>query len=317
MRWAQYRVGRQRPAQPGNSVASAEDAAERDARSASRGKQAQELAGYLIPLYDRNRNGAVDSVEIRSAAHIDAADGDRNGAITPPELAEWLRERLSKQRGSHAVDDMPAWFLAADENLDEQVQLAEYLRASPQRSTAMFEQCDGNGDGVVTVKELASSTNGIAGDHNCRRPQVIEAGGKTCAEILIRDNGIIRDVDVQLAIAKNGDDDVEIALIGPDGTRADLYFDSRTKPWGGGRLFDNTTIDDEAPDISQKLARPPLPRCFRSQGLKTPGMQGLKVFYGKPANGLWRLVIYNKGQAAGLMEHWSLVIKPTSLSTKH
>jgi subtilisin-like proprotein convertase family protein len=305
LRWAQYRVDRQRPAQPAGSPASVD--AHRDGRSAKSIRQAQELAGYLIPLYDRNRNGTVESSELRTAGRLDVADGDRNGAVTSPELADWLGERLSKQRGS--VDDLPAWFLAADENLDGQLTLAEHLRGRPQASTAVFDQHDGNGDGIITTKELASSDIGSRGHHSCRRPQVIEAGGRTSAEILIHDKGAVGDIDVQLALAKNGDDDVEIALIGPAGARADLYFDSRTKPWGGGRLFDNTTIDDEAPDIPQKLPRPPVPRCFRSQGLKTAGMQGLKVFYGKPAAGTWRLVIYNRSQVAGLLERWALVIK--------
>jgi hypothetical protein len=44
--------------------------------------------------------------------------------------------------------------------------------------------------------------------------------------------------------------------------------------------------------------------------MKTPGMQGLKAFYNKPARGTWQLAINNKSQVAGLLEGWALLIKP-------
>ncbi len=221
-----------------------------------------------------------------------------------------MRECLAAQPESGLPHDVPAWFLTSDMNLDGQVQLSEFLRTARGGSIAPFERYDRNGDGLVTVKELASPASDGTSRHASGRPHVIEPERETFTNLLVTEDVLIQDIDVQLAIAKNGDDDIELQLIGPDGTRAMLYFNSSTKPWGGGRLFDNTLIDDEAPDIPQRLVRPPLHRSFRPQGMKTPGMQGLKAFYGKPTRGTWRLAIHNKSQVAGLLEGWALLIKP-------
>jgi Ca2+-binding EF-hand superfamily protein/subtilisin-like proprotein convertase family protein len=287
-------------------------AAARDPLIESRQRQTQDLAAYILPLYDRNRNGIVERAELQSSSalgHLGPADADQDGTVTQAELFAWMRERLATQ-GPDLPDDAPAWFLLADLDQDGQVHLSELLRSGRRDLIPQFERSDRNSDGFVTARELASPGGDETLRHASGVPHVIEAEHETFAQILISDDVAIKDIDVQIAVAKNGDDDIELNLIGPDGTRATLYFDARAKPWGGGRLFENTLIDDEAPEITQRLVRPPLHRAFRSQGMKTPGMQGLKAFYGKPARGVWRLAVNNKSQVAGLLEGWALIIKP-------
>jgi hypothetical protein len=62
---------------------------------------------------------------------------------------------------------------------------------------------------------------------------------------------------------KDGDDDLDIRLIGPDGTTAALFYNGRRKAWGGGRMFNTTTIDDEAPQATQCFVCLVRPRIAR------------------------------------------------------
>jgi Ca2+-binding EF-hand superfamily protein len=328
LRWVAYRIDRERAQQQGDASGRAAGVRQptgnptpdvqtsaRDPHIESRLRQTQELAVYTMSLYDRNRNGLVDRSELPSASplgHLGPADADQDGTVDQGELSAWLRERLAGQRASGLPDDVPNWFLTSDLDNDGQVHLSEFLRSGRGESIPQFERADRNGDGFVTIKELAAPASDGTLRHASGRPHVIEAERETFTQMLITDDVLIKDIDVQLAIAKHGDDDIELNLIGPDGTRATLYFDARAKAWGGGRLFDNTLIDDEAPEIPQRLVRPPLHRSFRPQGMKTPGMQSLKAFYGKPTRGTWRLAIHNKSQVAGLLEGWALLIKPAS-----
>jgi subtilisin-like proprotein convertase family protein len=256
----------------------------------------------------------VERLEFQSASspfgNVGAADLDADGAVTQAELAVWLAARLAKQRKFKLPDEFPPWFLQGDFDQDGQIQLAEFSRSTPRVPIAEFQRFDRNEDGFVTMKELSSRKGQGVQRYASGRAHVVEARAETFAEVFISDDFLIDDIDVQLAFVKKADDDVELTLLAPDGTPAVLYFDSQKKPWGGGRLFENTLIDDEAPAIAQRMTHPPVHQAFRSQGSTTPGMKGLKAFYGKRSRGAWRLNIRNKSQLAGILEGWALLIKP-------
>jgi subtilisin-like proprotein convertase family protein len=324
LRWAQYRAGKeQAAAQPRNTQQGAgthalpptqtAPAATNRAVVDSRRQQTGDLAALLVTVYDRDASGAVERTEFQSASspfgNLGAADSDADGTVAQVELGAWLETRLAKQPEFKLPDDFPHWFLQGDFDHDGQIQLAEFSRSMFRAPIAEFQRFDRNDDGFVTMRELSSTDGQGAQRFVSGRAHVVEARTETFAEILITDDFLIGDIDVQLAFHKKADDDIELTLLGPDGTQAALYFDSQKKPWGGGRLFENTLIDDEAPVIAQRMT-PPLHQAFRSQGSTTPGMKGLKSHYGKTARGAWRLNIRNKSQFAGMLEGWALLMRP-------
>ena len=242
---------------------------------------------------------------------IKSADLNNDGFILTNELADWLYERLSSQEGSDLPSNLPVWFVEQDADLDGQVFLSEFRRGNLQASVDEFRRYDHNNDGIITAEESVSRSAGGKTRYAGTQPLVIEAGKEGESELFIMDDITIADIDVHLAIVKNGHDDLELILVGPAGRRAVLYYDARSKPWGGGPLFDNTFLDDEAPEIRRRLPRPPSHRSFRPQGMNNRKMSGLSTFYGKPAHGTWRLVIRNKSRVAGLLQGWALHVKPT------
>jgi subtilisin-like proprotein convertase family protein len=294
----------------------------RDRRLArSRRIQIDELTAQTMAFYDRNRNKRIEKNEFHGSplgGDLTKADADNDGAIASSEISTWLTEILDAQPSPQPPDNAPPWFHAADFDADGQVQLSEYRRISPQAAFTDFERYDRNADGFVTALEASSSLAADVLRFPSTRPAVVEAETQTQLELLITDDLPIRDIDLQIALVKNGDEDLELSLLAPDGTRAELYFDAKTKPWGGSRIFYDTLIDDEAPIIApppgqnsaQPLARPPLNRSFRSQGSTAKGKQGLKSLYGKNARGTWQLHIHNPSQIAGLLEGWALLIRP-------
>jgi hypothetical protein len=267
------------------------------------------LAADITRRYDRNRGSALDRDELRYLdRNVAAADLNGNGLVMQDELRKWLFELVKSQKAS---DDLPLWFFESDMDLDGQVELVEYLRTQPAGTPGRFRNYDHNDDGIVTARESVAR----AGDktrYTSNSPRVIEAGKEAYSEVFIPDKLTIADVDVLLTIAKNGDTDIELHLIGPDGTAAALYFDRNNRPWGNGPLFRDTILDDEAPEIKQRLRLPPAHRSFRPQGMTTKDRNSLRIFYGEPLNGTWRLVVRNNGRIAGLLEGWALLVKPAS-----
>jgi len=322
LRWAQYRTGREQavaqqnarpgpaPPQPLQKTIAVPIGRNVDSRQ----QQTADLAALVLSLYDRDASGTVERAEFQSPSspfgNLGAADADADGKVVQAELAAWLAARLAKQPEFKLPEDFPRWFLTCDLDQDGQVQFAEIIRSSPRGPIAEFRRFDRNDDGFVTAKEFSSP----AGDGTQRfasgLSHVVEAGTETFAEILVTDDFLIDDIDVQLAFVKKADDDIELTLLGPDGTQSVLYFDSQKKPWGGGRLFENALIDDEAPATAQRMPHPPLQPTFRPQGSTTPGMKGLKAHYGKRSRGTWRLSVRNKSRVAGMLEGWALFIKP-------
>jgi Ca2+-binding EF-hand superfamily protein len=325
LRWTQYRLGRQQASAPPNAQATKKQSTEANSpappvsRPESRGRQTADLATFTLSVYDRNRSGSIDRDELQSPhsafGSVAPADANGDGAVSHAELTAWLSSRRSMQAATQLDDEIPAWFLTADLDRDGQVQLTEFLKAMPRQPIHQFERFDRNQDGLVTTRELAAPQGDGVQWYASGLSSVVEPDRVTFSELLINDDFAIQDIDVQLALVKNGDDDIELSLMAPDGTTATLYFENRNKPWGGGRLFENTIIDDEAPSIPQRLAQPPLHRTFQSQGSNTRGLLGLKAFYKKRARGTWRLTIRNRSKVAGLLEGWALLVTPSNLAT--
>lgn len=272
------------------------------------------LAADIIRRFDLDKDRGLHRSEWQRIGG-DLSDGDLNGngLIVEDELARWLLSRVSTQAGADLPEDLPNWFLESDSDLDSQVTHAEFIAAQPSQLFPEFQYRDRNCDGIVTADELEG--RGTLGSirYTSSAPRVLPAEREVESAIFVPDAFTIADIDVEVFIVKNGDDDLNLRLVGPDGTTAVLFYTSSRKAWGGGPMFRGTLIDDEAPQAPQRLPQPPAHQSFRPQSVGSKTMASLSAFDGKPAKGNWRLMIGNKGQnkpAAGLLQAWSLLIKP-------
>ena len=274
----------------------------------------KELSNDLLRRFDLDRDSGLNGNELRLiGGDLSAADMNSDGLIRQDELSEWLLGQLKHQAAANVPEGTPVWFLESDVDRDGQVLLSEFLQSQRDSNAEAFSAFDQNNDGIVTPRECGLRNGGGKSVYVSRSPRVLEPQAEIWSEIQIQDDFQITDIDVQVSITKDGDDDVELRLVGPDGTIATLYYSDRRKAWGGGRLFENTLIDDEAPEIQGRLPRPPAHRSFRPQSMNNKNLLSLSAFYGKRTRGTWRLVIRNKAQnnrgGAGLLDGWSLYVK--------
>ena len=117
----------------------------------------------------------------------------------------------------------------------------------------------------------------------------------------------ILDLDVRMDITHSWDSDLDVFLIGPDGTRVELFTDV------GGSLdnFRGTWLDDDANLGIVEGAAPYDGTTDPSDGRYRPEGD-LAAFYGRPAAGVWTLEIYDdasrfKQDNTGTLNSWSLV----------
>lgn len=118
-------------------------------------------------------------------------------------------------------------------------------------------------------------------------------------------NAPIADVNVKLNISHTWVEDLDVFLVGPDGTRVELFTDVG----GGGQNFVNTVLDDQA-GISIVDGLAPFTGSYRPEGK-------LSDFNGKDANGIWRLELADDTPAdAGTLDDWSITIFAQEPTTK-
>ena len=115
----------------------------------------------------------------------------------------------------------------------------------------------------------------------------------------IADTNIISDVNVGITLTHTYDADLDIFLIGPDGTRVELSTDNG----GADNNYTDTIFDDEA-SSSITSGTAPFSATFKPEGL-------LSALDGIPANGSWTLEIYDDAtQDTGTLTGWYLNITP-------
>lgn len=104
-------------------------------------------------------------------------------------------------------------------------------------------------------------------------------------------------MNVKLDISHSWDEDLDVFLISPSGTRVELFTDVR----GSSDNFTGTAIDDEA-SATITLAAAPFTGTFQPEGL-------LSDFNGQNTSGSWTLEIQDdtKGDT-GTLNNWSLTI---------
>ena len=130
-------------------------------------------------------------------------------------------------------------------------------------------------------------------------PVELVDNGTTYSNIHIDNIGALIDLNVKLDITHTRDEDLDVSLIAPDGTRIELFSDVG----GTGSGFKDTTIDDDAIlSITEGLA--PFTGSYRPEQ-----PLNLRNFYGSNIEGIWTLEITDDElNERGILNSWSLDI---------
>ncbi|MCL5098944.1 MAG: proprotein convertase P-domain-containing protein, partial [Candidatus Omnitrophica bacterium] len=149
----------------------------------------------------------------------------------------------------------------------------------------------------ATVTVIVNSAGGTETYTNTTKTNIIDRGICT-STIVIGDNYSILDLNVKLNITHTRDSDLQVFLIGPDGTRIQLFANIG----GTGQNFQNTILDDEA---ATSIANGTAP----FDGTYKP-MQSLSAFDGKLTKGTWTIEVRDTvKKMTGTLDSWSLIIE--------
>ncbi|MFN2444780.1 MAG: proprotein convertase P-domain-containing protein [Vicinamibacterales bacterium] len=119
----------------------------------------------------------------------------------------------------------------------------------------------------------------------------------------------ITKVTVSFHIAHTYDNDLDVYLVGPDGTSVELTTDNGGESDDYGTSCANRTSFDDLADTNIGLGTAPFAGTFRPEGL-------LSAFNGKISNGLWSLrVTDDLGNDVGTLHCWSLAISQNEDTT--
>ncbi|MBM4090844.1 MAG: hypothetical protein FJ276_15685, partial [Planctomycetes bacterium] len=263
------------------------------------------LARTVIDRYDADRSGELEQSEWRGLGrNATRADTNRNGRIDVRELATWLHSQEQKQAGAGTLG-LPDWFHDRDLNSDGQVALSEFADELTDAKIAEFRVHDLNGDGFITSSEYLDSLRTLSGTFRNDSAMVIPRGGIAVSEINVDSEDVIADLDVQLSITHTSVNQLDAFLIGPDGQRIELF----TQVGGTDDHFNSTILDDEA-DQRIVEGRPPFHGRYQPEAC-TKQQPSLAHFYGKPAKGVWQLMIRStKNDRSGVLHGWALIVLP-------
>ncbi|MGE0101487.1 MAG: putative Ig domain-containing protein [Blastocatellales bacterium] len=176
--------------------------------------------------------------------------------------------------------------------------------------TATLQLQDGPTDlGTVTYKFLlgASSAYTVTSNYTYTGSSVsIPDRGLIEIPINVSDNGVISDVNVRLRANHPWVSDLDIYLVGPDGTTVELTTDNGASEDNYGSGLNNCsgvfTVFDDSAATPITSGAPPFEGIFRPEGL-------LSAFNGKPAAGVWKLRVFDdESLITGSLGCWQLEI---------
>ncbi|RMF43539.1 MAG: calcium sensor EFh [Planctomycetota bacterium] len=269
-----------------------------------RGGSSYYLTASLLGRFDKNRNGSLERDEAAEMGIPTARiDVDHDGVLSRDELHGYVEE-LQQQAGD-LTQGLPGWFYERDVDGDGQIAMAEYATEWDDLLLAEFTALDANQDGLITATEVFRSKAAVGGTYSNRRAVVLPPRSTVVSEIQIDEDIPIRELQVQLSITHSNTADLDGYLIGPDGTRIELF----TAVGGSGNHFDGTVFDDRA-EVPITKAQPPFQGRFIPEGLVKRG-PGLSTFQGRNARGVWQLVIRGtRSDRFGMLHSWGLILRP-------
>ena len=153
------------------------------------------------------------------------------------------------------------------------------------------EFLDLNGNGVRDRETRTVNSSGSA-------VAIPDAGKKTVSLTISGFVTTLSDVNVKLNINHAADNDLDVFLISPRGTRVELFTDVGSR----NRNFTNTTLDDQAATgIASGSA--PFSGSYRPE-------RSLSALNGQNPNGTWKLEITDDaGSKTGSLVNWSLALR--------
>jgi subtilisin-like proprotein convertase family protein len=271
------------------------------------------LTGITVFL-DANNNGTLDGGEQNVASGAGGAyslGGLADGqylvrAVTP----SGRRLTLPGGNGSHAATISNTSLAVLGQNFG----LTDRARVGG----VVYNDANGNGqrdagetgiDGARVYDDLNDNGtyDNITQAHNATNVPVAFPAGTANANSTLTVGGgpaIITKVTVRLNITHTWDEDLDVFLVGPSGTRVELFTDVG----GSGDNFTNTVLDDAAA-TSITAGTAPFAGTYRPEG-------SLAAFAGTNANGTWRLEITDDVASVdgGTLNSWSLTINATEPS---
>src|SRR5262249_55290056 len=144
----------------------------------------------------------------------------------------------------------------------------------------------------VTVLDVVTQTY-----NSPNVPKQIKDNQTVTSTLTVSDPGTVFDVNVRVNITHQRDQDLDVFLIAPDGTRVELFSDVG----GNGQNFTNTMLDDEA-SAAITAGSAPFTGTYRPEG-------PLSALDGKSVTGTWTLEITDDQKSkTGTLNSWSLTI---------
>ena len=146
---------------------------------------------------------------------------------------------------------------------------------------------DVNGNGTFENETQSFSTDAPVSivDNTTVTSTIVVSGGAAS----------IADLNVTLDVTHTWDQDLDVCLVGPDGTQVELF----SGVGSSGDNFTGTTLDDEA-STAVTAGSAPFSGSFRPEGQ-------LSDFDGKSANGTWTLRVTDTATwDSGTLNSWSL-----------
>jgi uncharacterized repeat protein (TIGR01451 family) len=144
---------------------------------------------------------------------------------------------------------------------------------------------------------FATGVNNIPEYPSTDTPRPIADNTTFTSPIAVTDTETVLDVEVRLNITHTYDGDLDIFLIGPNGTRVELTTDNGDT----GENFSATIFDDEAA-TSITAGTPPYAGRFRPEG-------SLSTLDGLPSNGTWTLEVTDDANVdVGQLVDWTLIL---------
>jgi subtilisin family serine protease/subtilisin-like proprotein convertase family protein/nuclear transport factor 2 (NTF2) superfamily protein len=126
-------------------------------------------------------------------------------------------------------------------------------------------------------------------------PVAVPDQGTIVSRITINEQHTIRDLDVEISINHTWDEDLDVFLVAPNGTRIELFTDVG----GNGQNFLNTTLDDQAATPIGS-GRAPFSGRYRPEG-------SLAALNGLSTAGTWTLEVTDDYQYdTGALTAWAL-----------
>jgi subtilisin family serine protease/subtilisin-like proprotein convertase family protein len=158
---------------------------------------------------------------------------------------------------------------------------------------------DGRNPADISVVNLDNDIS--SGTFTKTENKKIPDRGTYTSSLTVAPTGRILDLNVRVNIAHTWDEDLDVTLIAPDGTRIELFTDVG----GSGVNFTNTVLDDEATTpITSGTA--PFTGTYLPEG-------NLSLLEGKSLAGTWKLEAKDdEFIVSGTLIDWSITVRYTS-----